>query len=115
MHCSRSVAPLAQLGRQFGQEDLDSLLLNLLDGLPIHAGGPSVGFDLAPRLGQDVLAVHLVVQRMEPPHRTRLRGSIQGSLEFLRLVWGGFSPSGTPQPLLPATPADQWPPHPLKR
>ena len=48
----RSVASLAQLGRQLGQESLDPLLLNLFDGLPIYAGGPSVGFDLMPRFGQ---------------------------------------------------------------
>src|SRR6266542_3148434 len=66
--------------------------------------GPSVGFDLSPRLSQDVLTVHLVVQRMEPPRRTRLRGSIQGSLEFSRLIWGGSSPSGTHQRLPPSNP-----------
>src|SRR5439155_27033206 len=103
-HCLRPVAFLAQFGFQLGDQSLDSLLLNLLDGLPIHAGGPSVGFDLTPRLGQDVLAVHLVVQRMEPPRRTRLRGPVQGSLKFSRFVWGGSSPSGTHRRLPPANP-----------
>src|SRR5439155_1735270 len=60
-----------------------------------------------PRLGQDVLAVHLVVERMEPPRRIRLRGSIQGSLKFSRFVEAGSSPSGTHQRLPPAIPADQ--------
>jgi hypothetical protein len=64
-HRLRSVVSLAQFGRQLGQESLDPLLPNLLDGLPIHAGRASVSFDLSPRPGQDVLAVPLVVQRME--------------------------------------------------
>src|SRR5437868_9618010 len=104
----RSVASLTQFGRQLGQESLDPSLLNLLDGLPIHASGPSVGFDLSPRLRQDVLAVHLVVQRMEPPRRTRLRGSIQGSLKFSRFVKGGFSLLGTHQRLPPANPQTKY-------
>jgi hypothetical protein len=84
------------------------VLLNLLDGLPIYAGGPSVGFDLSPRLRQDVLAVHLVVQRMELPRWTRLRGSIQGSLKFSRFVKAGFSPLGTHERLPPANPQTKY-------
>src|SRR5262249_45260516 len=79
----RSVAFLMQFGGQSAQEFLDSLLLNLVDGVLIDAGCPSVGLHLLPRLGQDVLAVHLVVQRMEPPRRIRLRGPIQGPVEVL--------------------------------
>ena len=107
-HRVRSVAARPQVGRQLGQESFGPVLLNLLDGLLIHAGCPSVGFDLAPRSGQDVLAVHLVVERMEPPRSTRLRGPIQGALELLHLVVGGPSPMGTHQRLPPARPQTKY-------
>src|SRR5215210_4256889 len=97
----RTVVSLAQVRRQFGQEAFDPLLLNLLDGLLVYAGDPSVGLHLLPRSRQDVLAVHLVVERMEPPRRTRLRGPIQSSLEFSCLSWGGPSPKGTHRRLPP--------------
>ena len=58
-------------------------------------GRPSVGLHFPPRPGQDVLAVHLVVQRMEPPRWTRLRGPIQSPLQVSRFVSGGFSLLGT--------------------
>src|SRR5215210_4149607 len=109
----RTVVSLAQVRRQFGQEAFDPLLLNLLDGLLVYAGGPSVRLHLLPRSRQDVLAVHLVVERMEPPRRTRLRGSIQGSLKLLRFVWGGPSPLGTHQRLPPANPRTKYGPFPL--
>src|SRR3982074_358362 len=108
----RSVASFAQFGFQLGEQSLDSLLLNLLDGLPVYAGGSSVGFDLSPRLGQDVLAVHLVVERMEPPRRIRLRGTIQSSLELSHFVEGGPSPLGTHQRLPPANPQTKYGPFP---
>jgi len=102
-----------QLVPQFGKEFLDSWLLNLLDGLPIYASGPSVGLDLAPGFRQHVRAVHLVVQHVEPPRRTRLRGPIQGSLELSRFVWGGPSPLGTHQRLPSANPQTKYGAFPL--
>jgi hypothetical protein len=50
---------------------------------------------------------------MEPPRRTRLRGPIQGSLKFSRLVMGGPSPSGTHQRLPSASPQTKYGAFPL--
>src|SRR5207244_11785219 len=96
-HPLRAVAVLSQIARQFRQKPLDPVLLNLLDRPLIYAGCPSVGFDLLPRRQQDVLAVHLVVQLMEPPRRTRLRGPIQRPLQLSRFLSGGCSLVGTHQ------------------
>src|SRR5437870_5378856 len=49
---------------------------------------------------------------MEPPRRTRLRGTIQGLLEFSRPVKGGPSPLGTHQRLPPANPQTKYGPFP---
>jgi hypothetical protein len=84
----------------------------------IYASGAGVCLDLLPRSCQDVLAVYLVVQRVEPPRRTRLRGPIQGSLKFSRFVKGGSSTSGTHQRLPPANPQTKYgsfPPRALPR
>ena len=50
---------------------------------------------------------------MEPPRRTRLRGPIQDSLKFSRLVMGGPSPSGTHQRLPSASPQTKYGAFPL--
>src|SRR5688500_16750050 len=44
--------------------------LHVLEGLPINPSSPTVRAHLPSRSRQDVLAVHLVVERVEPPLRT---------------------------------------------
>src|SRR5450830_396659 len=95
------VSSLPQFFRQLPKEPLDPFLLNRLNGRAIHARCPTVGLHFPPRPRQEVLSVHLVVQRMEPPRRTRLRGSIQCPLELSCSVHGVVSLIGIHQPLPP--------------
>src|SRR5437016_5187929 len=62
--------------------------LGVAAGLPAHAGCPGARLPLPLRPAQDALAAPLVDERMEPPRGTRLRGPIECSLEFSRLVPG---------------------------
>src|SRR4029077_1589590 len=61
---------------------------------------------------QDVLAVHLVEERREPPRGLRLRGPIQCPLEFSHLVRGVTSLVGNHQRLPPANTQTKYGPFP---
>src|SRR5439155_6665970 len=98
---------LAQVRGENRKELVDPALFDVVDGLPVHAGCPSVRLHLQPRPTQDVLAGHLFEERMEPPRGTRLRGPIQCSLEFSRLVPGVVGPHGHSPTLTPAEHVDQ--------
>src|SRR5438105_375561 len=87
-------------------------MLDGCDGLPIHTGSASVRLHLLPRSAQDVLAVHFVVERMEPPRGIRLRGPVQCSLEFSHSVRGVGSLSGNHQRLPPANTQTKYGPFP---
>ncbi|MBM2811014.1 MAG: hypothetical protein HW416_1773 [Chloroflexi bacterium] len=103
-HRLRAISSLSQLGRQLRQKLRYPLLLYGAGGLPIYSRRPRVRLHLLPCPRQDVLAVHLVVERVEPPRRTRLRGPIQCPLKVSHLIWGVvslrihqcFPPSSTP-------------------
>src|SRR5262249_39944361 len=112
---ARPIAALPQLGGQFPQELLHPSLLDLPDGLPIRARGPPVGLHLVPRPSQDVLAVHLVVERVQPPPGPRRRGPVQCRLESSGGVDGVVSPCGIHPPLPPPGTQTKYGPFPPPR
>jgi hypothetical protein len=71
-HDLRAVLACAQHVTQLLQEALDSVLLHVLDRHAVDPRCAAVAAHSLPRLVQDVIPAHLVVQRMEAPSRCPL-------------------------------------------
>ena len=72
---------------QFAQPSLHTVGLDVRELLPVHPRCAIVGFAAEVGVSQDVLAVHLVVQRVESIARRRLRFGVQRRLQLLNLRW----------------------------
>jgi len=86
-----SIVALSKLGGQLVEEFLDPLALDLLDGDTVHARGSPVASNLLPSALQEVLAVDLVVQRVEASARRPLGRPVQLDLELSGLFSGVVS------------------------
>ena len=82
----RTVRPALQLLRQFAQPPLQPIRLDVLERLPVHARRSLIGLAAVVGEGQHVLAVHLVVQRVEPVARRSLRFGVQRHLQLLNAI-----------------------------
>lgn len=80
-----------QRRRNFAQEAINPVLLDLIDALAIHSGCASVGLHSPPRLLQDVIPENLAVQRAETPTRCPLGCGPELSLQ-LTLFGAGLRP-----------------------
>src|SRR2546428_492617 len=106
-HRLRPVLPCAQPLLGLSEERLHARLLDLLQGLPIHAGSPSVGSDSPPCLRQDVTPADPVIQRMEAPPLAALGSHEKSALKFSHFVCGGVGPSGHALALPPSRGRDE--------
>lgn len=84
-HRERPIRSLLQFARHFIQPPIQAVGLDVLERLAIHPRHAAVG--TAPDVGefQDVAAVHLVVQHVEPITGRSLRFDMQRLLEFPNL------------------------------
>jgi len=80
-------ASLSQFFRQFAQPAFDTVRLNVLELLAVHAFGAAVGTAALVGVVQHVRAIHLVVQRMEPLAWRCLGFGMQRRLQLLKLFW----------------------------
>ena len=95
----RSVAAVPQIRGQLVEQPVNPVLLDVGDGGPVDAGRAAVGAHLLPRPLQDVPAMDLVVERVEPSPGIGLGRPVQRSLQFSDFVLlGGPSHVGTHQP-----------------
>jgi len=83
---------------QFVEQTGDPVALDVSKGDAVDAGGAAVAAHLLPRPLQDVPAVDLVVERVEPSSGIGLGRPVERALQFLDLVIGGPSHSGTHRP-----------------
>ena len=86
-HRVRSIRSLSQFGRQFVEPSVSPVRLDVLEGLAVHPRGAVVGATAQVGEFQDVPAIHLVVQPVEPIPRRSLRFGMQRRPEFLNLRW----------------------------
>ena len=86
-HRVRSIRSLSQFGRQFVEPSVPPVRLDVLEGLAVHPRGAVVGATAQVGELQDVPAIHLVVQPVEPILRRSLRFGMQRRPEFLNLRW----------------------------
>ena len=78
------------------------MALDISKGDAVDAGGAAIAAHLLPRPLQDVPAVDLVVERVEPSSGIGLGRPVERALQFLDLVIGGPSHSGH-SPALPCS------------
>jgi hypothetical protein len=76
----RSVAAVLQIRGQLVKQLGDAVLLDVSDGLPVDAGRATIGAHRPPRPLQDVPAVDLVIERVEPPSGIGLGRPVERSL-----------------------------------
>ena len=86
-HGVRPIRSLSQFGRQFVEPSVSPVRLDVREGLAVHPRGAVVGATAQVGELQDVPAIHLVVQPIEPILRRSLRFGMQRRLEFLNLRW----------------------------
>src|SRR6476660_6218837 len=80
----RLVALLPERKRQFAKPSLDAIRLNVREVLTVYPRRALVGTALGKRMGQNVLAADLVVQRVEAIAGFCLRFRVQRLLQFLK-------------------------------
>ena len=80
------VALLPERKRQFAKPPLDAIRLNVREVLTVYPRCALVRAALGKRMGQDVLAADLVVQRIEAIAGFCLRFRVQRLLQFLNAV-----------------------------
>ena len=79
------------------------MLLDLFDGCPVDTGRAAVAAHRLPRALQDVPAIDLVMERVEPPSGVGLGRPVERSLQFLNLVYFSGSSHLWHSPILPCT------------
>ena len=89
-----SIRSTLQFFRQFVQPSLHPILLDVLEALTVHSCRSAIGFAAFIGKRQNVLPVHLVVQRVETKAGRFLRFVVQRRLQLLNTYWGllGSSP-----------------------
>jgi hypothetical protein len=76
----RSPPPVPEIRGQLIEELGDAVLLDVRDGLPVDAGRAAIGAHQLPRPLQNVAAVDLVVERVEPSLRVGFGRPVKRSL-----------------------------------
>ena len=90
---------IPKLRSQFIEESGDPVFLDVVDGPAVDARGAVVLAHLEPCTLQDVPAMDLVIERMEPSSGVGLGRPVERSLQILDFVqFGGTSHEGTHQP-----------------
>ncbi len=74
-HRLRPVAACAEIGLQLVEHPLDAVGLHRGQRHPIDTGRTAVSADAPPRLVQDVIPAHTVIQGVEAPLRVPLGGN----------------------------------------
>ncbi len=82
----RTPTPVPQLRGQLVEQPGNAVLLDVSDGLLVDAGRAMVGAHQLPRPLQDVPAVDLVMERMEPSSGIGLGRPVKRSLQFSDFV-----------------------------
>src|SRR3984885_14931175 len=85
----RTPAPVLQVRGQLIKELGDTMLLDIGDGLLVDAGRATIGAHQLPRPLQDVAAVDLVVERVEPASGIGFGRPVERSLQFSDFVLPG--------------------------
>ena len=82
----RPPSPLPQIRGQLIEQPVNPVLLDIGDGLPVDAGRAMIGAHQLPRPLQNVPAVDLVIERVEPTSGISLGRPVKRSLQFSNLV-----------------------------
>jgi hypothetical protein len=98
---NRPPRPFLQIRGQLIEQPLNSVLLDIGDGLLIDAGGATIGAHQLPRPLQDVPAVDLVVERVEPSPGIGLGRPVKRSLQSSDFVLLGGPSHFWHSPALP--------------
>jgi len=97
----RTPAPGLQIRGQLIEELGDAVLLDLGDGLLVDASRAAIGAHQLPRPLQDVAAVDLVMERVEPASGLGLGRPVERSLQFSDFVLPGGPSHEWHSPALP--------------
>ena len=76
----RPVAAFLQIRGQLVEQPADAVPLDVSDGLPVDASRATIGAHQLPRPLQDVPAIDLVIERMEPTSGIGLGRPVERSL-----------------------------------
>jgi hypothetical protein len=82
----RPPPPLLQIRGQLSEQSVNPVPLDISDGLLVDAGRATIGAHQLPRPLQDVPAVNLVVERVEPSLGIGLGRPVERSLQFSDFV-----------------------------
>jgi hypothetical protein len=82
------IGSLLQLLRQFVQPSHLAVRLDVLERLAVDSCRSAIGFAAFVGESQNVLAVHLVIQRIEAKVGRFLRFIVQRRLQLLNTFWG---------------------------
>ena len=82
----RTPAPVLEIRGQFVEQSAHAIPLDVGDGLSVDAGRATIGAHQLPRTLQNVPAVELVVERVEPSPGIGLGRPVKRSLQFSDLV-----------------------------
>src|SRR6185312_3702345 len=81
----RLVRFVSEFQRQFPKPSLHAICFDVLEPYSIHTGGPCIGFAASIGMGQYIISVQLVIQRIEAITRFTLRFGMQRLLQLLNL------------------------------
>ncbi len=97
----RTPAPLLQIRGQLVEQQADAVLLDGGDRLSVDAGRATVGAHQLPRPLQDIPAIDLVVERVEPSPGVGLGRPVERPLQFSDSVLAGGTSHLWHSPALP--------------
>src|SRR5207249_11331480 len=86
-YCLRAISLPPEFVRPLAQPPPDAVRLDVLEAFAVHTRGPAVGSAASIGVVQHVLAVHLVVQQVEPVAGRFLRFGAQRLLKLPSLLW----------------------------